>query len=77
MNVEIDGEVRKKLNPADAGFGELALLFNAPRSASIKAESTCYLWYIDRTTFKTAVEEIISINYSENKNFIDKSLYLS
>jgi hypothetical protein len=37
LSVEIDGEVRKKLNPADGGFGELALLFNAPRSASIKA----------------------------------------
>ena len=77
MSVEIDGETRRKLSPADAGFGELALLFNAPRSASIRADSACYLWYIDRTTFKTAVEEIISTNYAENKNFIDKSLYLS
>ena len=55
MNVEIDGEIRKRMCPADGGFGELALLFNAPRSASIKAETTCFLWYIDRMTFKSAV----------------------
>ena len=77
MNVEIDGEIRKRLNPADGGFGELALLFNAPRSASIKAETTCFLWYIDRMTFKSAVEDIISSSYNENKAFIDKSQYLS
>ena len=64
MCVEIDGEIRKKLCPADGGFGELALLFNAPRSASIKAETTCFLWYIDRMTFKTAVEDIISSSYN-------------
>ena len=28
-------------------------------------------------TFKTAVEQIISASYSENKTFIDKSAYLS
>jgi cGMP-dependent protein kinase len=55
----------------------LSLLFNAPRSASIKAEATSFLWYIDRVTFKTAVEEIISANYNENKAFIDQSMYLS
>ena len=65
------------MNPADGGFGELALLFNAPRSASIKAETTCFLWYIDRMTFKSAVEDIISSSYNENKAFIDKSQYLS
>jgi cGMP-dependent protein kinase len=64
MTVEIDGEIKKRLSPADGGFGELALLFNAPRSASIRAESNCFLWYIDRKTFKTAVEEVISSTYN-------------
>ena len=77
LSVEIDGQVRKKLSPADGGFGELALLFNAPRSASIKAETLCFLWYIDRMTFKSAIEEIISASYNENKAFIDKSQFLS
>ena len=55
----------------------MALLFNAPRSASIKAETLCFLWYIDRMTFKSAIEEIISASYNENKAFIDKSQFLS
>lgn len=29
-------------------FGELALMYNTPRQASIKAKSTCILWEIDR-----------------------------
>jgi len=33
-------------------FGELALLFNAPRSASILASTKAYLWGIDRSTFR-------------------------
>lgn len=76
MSVEIDGEVKRKLSPLDGGFGELALLFNAPRSASIRAETPCFLWYIDRRTFKRAVEEVISGSYNENKAFIDKCVLL-
>ena len=37
MNVEVDGQIRQKLTPADGGFGELALLYNTQRSASIRA----------------------------------------
>lgn len=77
MSIEIDGQMKRRINPADGGFGELALLFNAPRSASIRADTTCFLWYIDRKTFKTAVQEIISATHNENKTFIDKSMILS
>jgi len=38
-------------------FGELALLYNAPRAASIKAESACALWALDRNTFNNIVKE--------------------
>ncbi|KDO27487.1 AGC protein kinase [Saprolegnia parasitica CBS 223.65] len=33
-------------------FGELALLYNAPRAATIKATSPCTLWSIDRVIFR-------------------------
>lgn len=33
-------------------FGELALLYSCPRQASIKTETACILWKLDRTTFK-------------------------
>lgn len=52
------------------GFGELALLYNAPRSASIKATSDCGFWAIDRKTFKKAIKDIMSRQYDENYKFI-------
>ena len=56
--VEINGEIKKTLEMGEA-FGELALLYGAPRSASVKADGICGLWSIDRLTFRKAVEEIV------------------
>ena len=50
-HVEIDNNKKKSLSKGD-GFGELALLYNAPRSASIKCEETCYFWSLDRKSFR-------------------------
>ena len=38
-------------------FGELALLYNAPRAATIKAKKNCILWALDRGTFNNIVKE--------------------
>lgn len=63
----------KRLKPEDAedtflkeykpgeSFGELALLYNAPRAATIVAKGDVELWSLDRMTFthilKTAVQK--------------------
>ena len=39
------------------GFGELALLYNAPRAATIKAKTNCLLWVLDRNTFNHIVKD--------------------
>lgn len=51
--------VSKYLKDYDEGdvFGELALLYNAPRAATIKAESDGQLWVLDRGTFNNIVKE--------------------
>ena len=57
---------------AGDGFGELALLYNAHRSASVKCVTEpCYLWAIDRLTFRKSVEEMITKEYEENRKFLD------
>ncbi|CAK4677207.1 hypothetical protein LEN26_005249 [Aphanomyces euteiches] len=33
-------------------FGELALLYNCPRAATIRTKSPCRLWTVDRTSFR-------------------------
>lgn len=40
--------------PADS-FGELALMYNSPRAATVVARSALGLWAVDRTTFRTLV----------------------
>jgi len=59
------------------GFGELALLYNAPRSASVKTTDHCYLWGIDRHTFRKAVEEMITKEFEENRKFIEAVRFFS
>lgn len=74
VTVEIkkqDQEVRKVLKRKDC-FGDLALMYNAPRSASIRANVNTRFWAIDRRTFKKVVEEVATTKFKENREFIDK-----
>ena len=61
--------MKKTLKNGDS-FGELALLYGAPRSASVKANGDCAFWAIDRNTFRKAVEEIVARDYEDNRKFI-------
>jgi len=38
-------------------FGELALLYNAPRAATIIAKTNAELWSLDRRTFSHIVRD--------------------
>ena len=39
-------------------FGELALLYHAPRSASVFCQGDCGFWVLERSKFRKAVEDI-------------------
>jgi len=39
------------------GFGELALLYNAPRAATITSKSDYVCWKLDRDTFNNIVKD--------------------
>ena len=66
----INEQVRKKIQTGDS-FGELALLYNAARSASIKSLEDCSLWAIDRIRFRNAIEELTNTSYDSNRQFIE------
>jgi cAMP-dependent protein kinase regulator len=53
---QIDGEEKmvKVCEPGDA-FGELALMYNAPRAATVKTVGEGTLWVLDRQTFSNIV----------------------
>ena len=46
----------KTYQPGEA-FGELALLYNAPRAATIVAKTKVQLWELDRSTFNHIVKD--------------------
>ena len=62
---------QKRLNKSDAedtylktyvqgeSFGELALLYNAPRAATIIAKSDSYLWSLERKTFTAIIKTAV------------------
>ena len=74
--MEINGKVEGKVNQGE-GFGELALLYSSPRSASILALKTSFLWFIDRITFRSIVSSMIEKASVENKKFITHNKFFS
>lgn len=53
-------------------FGELALMYNAPRAATVKAASQCKLWCLDRLAFKVIMLETAVSKNSERADFLTK-----
>jgi cGMP-dependent protein kinase len=72
--VEIDNSERKHLT-AGHSFGELDLLYNAPRSGSIKTAVEAKFWAMDRKTFRQVVEEVKAEQFKENREFLNKLAY--
>lgn len=52
-------------------FGELALLYNAPRAATIKAVTECKCWCLDRGTFNHIVKDAAARKRERYEKFLD------
>ena len=74
LDVEVNGIIEGKITQGQ-GFGELALLYSTPRSASILAKKTSELWFIDRATFRSVVSSIIEKTFAENKKFVNENKF--
>jgi len=64
-----DATYLKDYHPGEA-FGELALLYNAPRAASIKAEEDCILYTLDRECFNHIVKDAAAKRRERYEEFL-------
>ncbi|KDO16671.1 hypothetical protein SPRG_00979 [Saprolegnia parasitica CBS 223.65] len=53
-------------------FGELALMYNAPRAATVKVKENAKVWALDRQTFKYIIMETTMKKRDQYKGFIEK-----
>jgi len=63
--------VRVNVMKTGDSFGELALLHNTPRSATVRTLERSTLWGVDRKAFREAVELVNGKNYQENREFLN------
>lgn len=70
LDVIINGNKVNEAKPGDC-FGELALIQDARRSASLRAVVRSSMWVIDRATFRAALETLNRQSLDENRSFIN------
>lgn len=59
----------KTVSAGDA-FGELALLYNCPRAASVESKDRCVLWQLDRETFNAIVKDAAQKKREKYESFL-------
>lgn len=59
------------------GFGELALLYNAPRAATIRAKTEAVVWRLDRDTFNNIVKDAAARKREKYETFLSSVKILS
>ena len=71
MDVIVDDEVVRQYEGGDA-FGELALMYNSPRAATVRACSEARVWALERRLFRNALASTASREGAEACAFLSK-----
>eukprot|EP00474_Spongospora_subterranea_P009355 CRZ09813.1 hypothetical protein [Spongospora subterranea] len=72
-----DEPVLVKIYKAGEGFGELALMYNSPRQASIRAKGDISVWVVDRPTFRRVLMDTTSEKRALYEGFLGSVEILS
>ncbi|OMJ76111.1 hypothetical protein SteCoe_24587 [Stentor coeruleus] len=67
--VIVNGKTKKLLSKGEQ-FGELALLHDSPRTATVVTVEKTMLWVLSREAFRNAIQSINNKKHEENKQFI-------
>eukprot|EP01051_Picozoa_sp_SAG22_P019411 SAG22_NODE_3572_length_1636_cov_1.163956_1_plen_431_part_00 len=71
-DVYVEGPGKVASLSAGDSFGELALMYNAPRAATIEATAPSSLWAMDRMTFRSMLFEKANSKRETYKTFLGK-----
>lgn len=55
-----------------SGFGELALLYSAPRAATVRAETACELWVMERSVYAAIKQTFTRQLAAEKRALLDR-----
>ena len=70
VEVIINQQTKNFLNQENC-FGDIALLHDSLRTASIKTIEPTELWVLSRSSFRRAIKSISKSKYTTNKHFLD------
>lgn len=76
VEIFINEKPIKRLSNGES-FGELALLHESPRTATVKAVKETIVFCVERKNFRKIINKINEANYEENKKFIESISLLS
>ena len=67
-----EGDVHKVTLYSGVTFGEIALLYGCPRSATLRSRYFCKLWSISRTAFRAITSDFKRRRMDEKVDFLKK-----
>uniref|UniRef100_A0A8C1PDB1 cGMP-dependent protein kinase n=1 Tax=Cyprinus carpio TaxID=7962 RepID=A0A8C1PDB1_CYPCA len=76
LEVIQNGKLLGQMRPGTA-FGELAILYNCKRTATVKAVTQSHIWALDRQTFQTIMMRSTQARHEEYFSFLRRYIHVT